>query len=483
MDNRVELHIHTNKSKNDGIASIQEYMDKAEVYGMKALAITDHGNIQALSEAQILQNNSDKYNELKVIYGMEGYLINDDIQVIYNEKEQKLETTYCLLDMETTGYSAIDDEIIEIGILKVKDNKVIEKFHRYIKPQKRLTENVISITNITNERLENEESIEYIFPKILSFLGNEKDIVIVGHNATFDMRFLKQTAIKLGYNFNYTYFDTLNLTRFLFPDLKSYTIRKIANQLEIKNKKGENIVDQVDLLLKIFIVLKNCLIKKNIKNVKDINFFINNSILKENCYKNMQTNHITILAQNNNGLKNLFEIESISHLKYNYRKPEVLKSMIEKYREGLLIGSACESGELYQAIELGETDEELEKIANFYDYLEIQPIENYYYLINSGIVKNTEELKNINIKMVELGKKLNKLVVATGDVHFLNKEDKIYRSKLEKELGFENAEIQPPLYFKSTKEMLKEFEYLGKEIAYEVVVINTNKIANMCKKL
>lgn len=482
---RVELHLHTNMSQYDGIPEIKEYMKKAIENGMEALAITDHGNIQAFPQAIFLNNYMDKfgYNKIKIIYGMEGYLTNDDLKIVYNDKGQSLNTTYCILDLETSGFSAVNDEIIEVGILKVKNNKIIDKFHSYIKPKSKLRENIIEITNITNEMLNDKENIKNVFPKIIDFLGNEKDVVIVGHNVNFDIRFLKQNAKRLGYEFNYTYLETLNLTKTLFPNFKRYTIRYVAKELKIKVFRPNNSIDETMLLLKIFNKLKENLISKNIRYIDEINTIAIKFNIKKELYKKAVTNHISILAKNTIGLKNLYKIISISYLNNFYRKPRILKNILEENREGLLLGSACECGELFYAIELGATDEELIKIAQFYDYLEIQPIKNYYYLIEEGMVKNEDGLKIINQKIVELGKKLNKLVVATGDVHFLNKEDGKYRSIVQAELGFQDADNQPPLYFKTTKEMLKEFEYLGKEIAYEVVVVNTNKIANMCEKI
>ena len=482
MDNsevkRVELHMHTQMSQMDAMTSATDLINRAIKWGMKSIAITDHGVVQAFPEAhKLLGYDNDK---IKIIYGMEAYLAPDKKPAVENSKGQDLNTTYCVLDLETTGFSATTEKITEVGIMKVKDGEVIDEFSCFVNPEKHIPERVTEVTHITDEMVKDAETIDKVFPKILEFLG---DSVIVAHNAGFDVGFLKQNAKNLGYKFDYTSVDTLSLAQDLFPEYKKYKLGKIAENLGIKVEVAHRALDDVDTTVKVFKVMLDMLAKRGAKKVDDIDRVSRTEEAKKEEYKKLKTYHAIILAKNYVGLRNLYKLVSYSHVKYFYRKPRILKSLLEKYREGLILGSACEAGELYQAIELGKTDEEIEEIANFYDYLEIQPIGNNNFLIRNETVKDEEALRDINRKIVALGEKLNKPVVATCDVHFMDPQDEIYRRILEAGQGYTDADQQAPLYLRTTEEMLEEFSYLGKEKAYEVVVTNTNKISDMCDKI
>ncbi len=475
---RVELHMHTQMSQMDGITSAKDLIKRAMQWGMKSIAITDHGVVQAFPEAHKLLGYDNP--DMKVIYGVEAYLAPDKMGVVTNGKGQDIDTTYCVLDLETTGFSATKEKITEVGIMKVKNGEVIDEFSSFVNPQKHIPTRVTEVTNITDDMVKDAPTIEEIFPKILEFI---KDSVLVAHNASFDIGFLKQNAKNLGYDFDYTYLDTLSLAKDLFPNYKKYQLGKIAENLGIKVEVAHRALDDVDTTVKVFRVMMEELKTRGAKTVDDIDNVSRDEESKKEEYKKLPTYHAIILAKNYVGLKNLYRLISFSHLDYFYRKPRILKSLYKKYSEGLMIGSACEAGELYQAIELGKTDEEIEAIANDYDYLEIQPIGNNEFLVRREIVKDDEALRDINRQIVELGEKLNKPVVATGDVHFMDPQDEIYRRILEAGQGYEDADNQAPLYLRTTEEMLEEFSYLGKEKAYEVVVTNTNLIADMCEPI
>ena len=417
---------------------------------------------------------------MKVIYGVEAYLAPDKNAIVTDAKGQSIDTTYCVLDLETTGFSATTEKITEIGIMKFKDGEVIDQFSCFVNPEKHIPQRVSEVTNITDDMVKDAETIEKVFPKMLEFL---EDSVIVAHNAGFDVGFLKQNAKRLGYKFDYTYLDTLSLAKDLFPDYKKYKLGKIADNLGIKVEVAHRALDDVDTTVKVFKVMLKMLKERGAEKLEDIEQVSSTEEAKKEGYKKLKTYHAIILAKNYVGLRNLYKLVSLSHIKYFYRKPRILKSLLEKYREGLILGSACEAGELYQAIELGKTDEEIEEIAEFYDYLEIQPIGNNNFLIRNETVKDEEALRDINRKIVDLGEKLNKPVVATCDVHFMDPQDEVYRRILEAGQGYADADTQAPLYLRTTEEMLEEFKYLGEEKAYEVVVINTNKISDMCDRI
>ena len=475
---RVELHMHTQMSQMDAMTSATDLIKRAMKWGMKSIAITDHGVVQAFPEAHKMLGFDNP--DMKVIYGVEAYLAPDKNAVVTNPKGQDIDTTYCVLDLETTGFSAVTEKITEIGVMKVKDGEVIDEFSCFVNPEKHIPERVTEVTNITDEMVKDAETIDKVFPKLLEFLG---DSVIVAHNAGFDVGFLKQNAKALGYEFDYTYLDTLSLAKDLFPDYKKYKLGKIAENLGIKVEVAHRALDDVDTTVKVFNVMLDMLKKRGAKKLEDIDQVSRTEEAKKEEYKKLKTYHAIILAKNYVGLRNLYKLVSYSHLHYFYRKPRILKSLLKKYREGLILGSACEAGELYQAIELGKTDEEIEEIAEFYDYLEIQPIGNNQFLIRNEIVKDEEALRDINRKIVALGEKLNKPVVATCDVHFIDPQDEVYRRILEAGQGYDDADNQAPLYLRTTEEMLEEFSYLGKEKAYEVVVTNTNKISDMCDQI
>ncbi len=477
-EKRVELHMHTKMSQMDAMTSATDLIKRAMKWGMKSIAITDHGVVQAFPEAHKLlgKNNPD----MKVIYGVEAYLVSDNKSIVTNSKGQEIDTTYCVLDLETTGFSAVTERITEIGIMKVKDGEVIDKFSEFVNPEKHIPERVTEVTKITDEMVKNAPTIKEMFPKILEFI---KGSVLVAHNASFDIGFLKQNAQRLGYDFDYTYIDTLPMARALFPDFKKYKLGKIAENLGIKVEVAHRALDDVDTTVKVLKVMMEEIKKRGAKKVEDIDYVSVDEKAKKEEYKKLMPYHAIILAKNYVGLKNLYKLVSYSHLDYFYRKPRILKSLLKKYSEGLILGSACEAGELYQAIELGKPDDEIEEIANDYDYLEIQPTGNNEFLIRKGIVANEEELRNINRKIVKLGEKLGKPVVATCDVHFMDPQDEIYRRILEAGQKYDDADMQAPLYLRTTNEMLDEFSYLGEEKAYEVVVTNTNKIADMCEKI
>ena len=478
---RVELHMHTKMSQMDAMTSATDLIKRAMKWGMKSIAITDHGVVQSFPEAHKLLgvNNPD----MKVIYGVEAYLAPDNTRSVYNGKGQNIDTTYCVLDLETTGFSATTEKITEVGIMKVKNGEVIDEFSTFVNPEKHIPERVTEVTNITDEMVADAETIEKVFPKILEFLGDEKETVIVAHNANFDVGFLKQNAKVLGHKFEYTYLDTLSLAKDLFPDYKKYKLGKIAENLGIKVEVAHRALDDVDTTVKVFNVMIKMLKEKGAQKIEDIDQVAADEQAKKEEYKKLKTYHAIILAKNYIGLRNLYKLVSLSHLHYFYRKPRILKSLYKKYSEGLILGSACEAGELYQAIELGKTDEEIEEIANDYDYLEIQPTGNNQFLIRNGIFRDEEDLRDVNRKIVALGEKLNKPVVATCDVHFMDPQDEIYRRILEAGQKYDDADNQAPLYLRTTEEMLEEFSYLGKEKAYEVVVTNTNKIADMCERI
>ena len=478
---RVELHMHTKMSQMDAMTSATDLIKRAMKWGMKSIAITDHGVVQAFPEAHKMLGYDNK--DIKIIYGVEAYLAPDNTKTVYNGKGQSIDTTYCVLDLETTGFSAVTEKITEVGIMKVKNGEVIDEFSTFVNPEKHIPERVTEVTNITDEMVKDADTIEKVFPKILEFLGDDKETVIVAHNANFDVGFLKQNAKALGYEFNYTYLDTLSLAKDLFPDYKKYKLGKIAENLGIKVEVAHRALDDVDTTVKVFKVMIDMLKKKGAEIVEDIDRVAADSEAKKEEYKKLKTYHAIILAKNYVGLRNLYKLVSLSHLHYFYRKPRILKSLYKKYSEGLILGSACEAGEVYQAIELGKTDEEIEEIASDYDYLEIQPTGNNEFLIRNEKVADEEALRDINRKIVSLGEKLNKPVVATCDVHFMDPQDEIYRRILEAGQKYDDADNQAPLYLRTTEEMLDEFSYLGKEKAYEVVVTNTNKISDMCDQI
>jgi len=475
---RVELHMHTQMSQMDGMASATDLIKRAMSWGMKAIAITDHGVVQAFPEAHKLLGRDNP--DMKVIYGVEAYLAPDKKPAVTNPKGQSIDTTYCILDLETTGFSPVTEKITEIGVIKYKEGKIIEEFSCFVNPEKPIPAKVVEVTNITDDMVKDAETIEQVFPKLMQFIEGS---VLVAHNADFDMGFLKHNAKVLGYEFDFTYLDTLSLAKELFPEYKSYKLGRIAKNLGIKVDVAHRALDDVRTTVQVFKVMIDMLKERGVETLEDIDLKATDEAAKKEEFKKLKTYHAIILAKDYTGLKNLYKLISYSHLDYFYKKPRILKSLYKKYSEGLILGSACSEGELYQAILQGKSEEEIEAIAEEYDYLEIQPLGNNEYLIRSEQVPSKEYLMEINRKIVALGEKLNKPVVATGDVHFLDPEDEVYRRILEAGQGYKDADYQPPLYLRTTEEMLEEFSYLGEEKAYEVVVTNTNLIAQLCEPI
>lgn len=467
-DKRVELHLHTQMSDLDGTSSITDIVEMVASWGHKAMAVTDHGVVQAFPEAM----EAGKKFGIKILYGLEGYVVNDMMPIVSRPKGQSIDEDFVVFDIETTGLSPKNDMITEIGAVKISNGVVVDRYSQLINPGIRIPKKIVDLTGITDDIVRDKPTISDVLPQFYEFVG---DCVLVAHNASFDMGFISENLIKIGLNINNSVLDTLQLSRELFPLLKSHKLNKIAQHLNVNLKNHHRAVDDSEatasILLKCIALLK----EKGVELISEINTVFNNSIN----YKSGKTNHIIIFAKNYTGLKNLYKIVSQSHIDYFYRRPRIPKSILSKHREGLIIGTACEAGELYSAILENKSSKVIRDIVSFYDYLEIQPIDNNRFLIENGKVKNEEELRNVNKKIVELGETHNKPVVATGDVHFLEPKDEIYRRILMNGKGFSDADNQPPLYLKTTDEMLKEFNYLGPDKAKEVVISNTIHIADM----
>jgi len=471
-EKRVELHMHTQMSQMDAITPCSDLIKRAISWGWKSIAITDHGVVQSFPDAhKLLEKTGD---DIKVIYGVEAYFCPDKDPCVSNSKGQDIDTEYCVFDLETTGISHITEKITEIGIIKIKNGEIIDTFETFVNPEKPIPEEVVNVTHITDDMVKDSETIDKIMPKVLEFMG---DSVLVAHNADFDIGYMKYNCEQLGLPFKNTHIDTLRLAKSIFPEFSRYKLGFIADRLGIKVDVAHRALDDVKTLVAVF---KEMIERAKDRNAKTIDDFDN---VFETDFRKLPSYHMIILAQNYVGLKNLYKLVSYSHLDYFYKKPRILKSMLNQYREGLIIGSACEAGELYKAIVAGKPEEDVEEIAKYYDYLEIQPLANNEYMIREGQVEGWDALKEFNKKIVELGEKLNKPVVATCDVHFMDPQDEIYRRILQAGQKYDDADNQAPLYLRTTNEMLKEFEYLGEEKAYEVVVTNTNKVADMCEKI
>lgn len=470
MDNseekRVELHLHTKMSSLDAMTDVKELIKTAEKWGHKAIAITDHGVVQAFPEAMDVEVNS----EVKVIYGMEGYLIDDDKDILTNYNNPKDVDSYVVFDLETTGLSVKNDMITEIGAIKIKDGEVVDTFSQLINPERRIPEFIVNLTGITDAMVRDKPTIDEVVGPFKEFIEGS---ILVAHNASFDLGFIREKFKKSNLEVINPVIDTLELSRAVFPDLKNHKLGNIAKHLKVNLENAHRAVDDAKATSEIFIKILNLLKINDINQIGNINRCSEDSTsIKDRPY------HVVVLAKNLEGLKNLYRLVSESHMKYFYRQPRIPKSLLKENREGLLISPACSSGELYNAILMNERDQKLDEIVRFYDYLEIQPTANNNYLLRNGMIKSETELQEINKKIYELGKKHNKLVVATGDVHFLDPEDSIYRTILMAGQGFTDAEEQPPLHFKTTTEMLEDFSYLGPEIAREVVIENPNKISD-----
>ncbi|MCX8130093.1 MAG: PolC-type DNA polymerase III [Clostridia bacterium] len=469
---RVELHLHTQMSTMDGVTPVKELVKRAAQWGHKAIAITDHGVVQAYPDAF----DTGKKNKIKIIYGMECYLLDDCVPVAYHPNGQSLDGEFVVLDLETTGLNADKDRITEIGAVKIKNGVIVDRFSSFVNPEIPIPSYIVKLTGITNEMVQEAPAIE---PVLLEFLEFINGTTLVAHNATFDLGFLKHYAKTIGEHINNPVIDTLQLCRNMFPELSKYRLNIIAKHLGIRLENHHRAVDDSRATAEIFIKCLDILKKKGIKTINDIDGAFDST----GDYKKGSTYHAVILVKNNIGLKNLYKIVSDSHLKYYHKRPRVPKKLLMTHREGLILGSACEAGELYSAILDNKGDDQIMKIVKFYDYLEIQPLGNNQFLINNGKVNSQEELKSINKKIIRLGEKFKKPVVATCDVHFMDPRDEVFRRILMAGKGFADADNQAPLYFRTTEEMMREFEYLGREKAYEVVVTNTNLIADMVEDI
>ncbi|MCQ2535761.1 MAG: PolC-type DNA polymerase III [Lachnospiraceae bacterium] len=476
-EKRVELHCHTNMSDMDAVTDVADIIKCAKEWGHKAIAITDHGDVQAFTGAfHAIKPGED----FKILYGVEGYFADDTKDVVTNAKGQPIaDTTYVVFDLETTGFNPHKNKIIEFGAVKVRNGNIIDRYSAFVNPKVPIPLRVEQLTHIRDDMVINEPEIDVRLPEFLEFI---EGCVLVAHNAEFDVSYVEENARLLGLPFSYTYMDTMAMARMVLPLQKKFTLDAIAKSLKIPLENHHRAVDDAECTALVFIKLMSMISDLGATTLDEIN-----SKAKEDSTNaaKLHTHHGIVIAKNDLGRVNLYRLISESHLNYFYRRPVMPKSLIEKYRDGLILGSACCEGELFDAILQGRNPEEIARIVNFYDYLEIQPVGNDMFMIDEEKypIDSVEDIRDINREIVRLGKEYNKPVCATCDVHFLNPEDEIYRRIIMAGKGFDDADRQPPLYLHTTKEMLEEFSYLGEEKAYEVVVTNTNLIADMCERI
>lgn len=494
---RVELHCHTKMSDMDGVSEASDIVKQAYKWGHKAIAITDHGVVQGFTDANHVWedlwkahksklqeaggSNPDKQDFFKIIYGVEAYLVDDLKEIVTGDRGNSLQEDFVVFDIETTGFSPVNNRIIEIGAVKVSDGEIVDHFSTFVNPQVPIPFEIEKLTGIRDEMVTGAPAIEEVLPEFLEF---SKDCILVAHNAGFDMSFIQENARRLGLDWEFTYVDTVGIARVLLPNQAKHTLDAVAKTLNIPLDNHHRAVDDAECTAQIFVHFIRMLNEREIYTLAQVNELGKSSV---ELVRKMPTYHAIILAKNDLGRINLYRLVSESHLTYYAnRHPRIPKSLVMKYRDGLILGSACEAGELYQALLNGQSDMQIARLVDFYDYLEIQPRDNNKFMITSERVRNVksmEDILDINRRIVKLGEQFHKPVVATCDVHFLDPEDEIYRRIIMAGWGYNDADDQAPLFLHTTDEMLEEFSYLGSDKAYEVVVENTNMIADMVETI
>ncbi len=487
---RVELHAHTMMSDMDSVVDVKSLIKRAFQWGHKAVAITDHGVVQSFPEANHTLNpkaykdeaEQQRAKDFKIIYGMEAYLVDDIQEVVANPKEQRLDESTVVFDIETTGFSKNKDRIIEIGAVKVMNGEVVDHFSTFINPEVPIPYEIEQLTSINDDMVINAPKIEEMLPKFLEFC---EGCVLVAHNASFDIGFIETNADRQGIATDFTVVDTVGLSRILLPDLNRYKLNIVAKALGVSLENHHRAVDDAGATAEIYLKLCTKLKDREINLVKEIDML---GKLSVEAIRKLPAYHAILLAQNDIGRVNLYKMVSLSHIEYYNKRPKVPKSLLTECREGIIVGSACEAGEVFRAVLKNQSHDKIAKLVNFYDYLEIQPIGNNEFLIRSDRsdekdITTNDDLRELNKKIVALGEEYHKPVVATCDVHFMEPEDELYRRIIMAGKGFKDADNQPPLYLRTTEEMLEEFSYLGKTKAEEVVITNTNLIADMIEKI
>ena len=481
---RVELHLHTTMSNMDALTNTAEAVRQAAAWGHRAIAITDHGCVQSFPDAMKAASKAKVAGtdeNIKILYGCEGYYVNDvdDRVVVHGSADMEFDGEYVAFDLETTGLSSQKDEIIEIGAVRMQGGKEMDRFQTFVNPGRRLEQKIVELTGITDAMLADAPSIETVLPEFLEFVG---DRVLVAHNADFDTGFIREACRKQGLPYGFTSVDTLILSQNLLPHLNKFKLDVVSNALSLPDFNHHRAGDDAVTCGLIFHKLTDKLRELELSRLQEINPAMM-GLRSQSRLDNRHARHIILFAKNQVGLRNLYHLISDANLKYFKRVPRIPKSELLRYREGLIIGSACEAGELFQAILDNKCEDEVKRLAEFYDFLEVQPLANNAFMLAKGVVQTEEELREFNRKIVRLGQALGKPVVATGDVHFLNPEDEIFRHILLATKGFEDCDRSNPLYFRTTDDMLREFSYLGEEKAREIVITNPNLIADMCETL
>ena len=487
---RVELHAHTMMSDMDAVVDVQKLVRRAFDWGHSAVAITDHGVVQAFPAASHAINpkkfsdpkEKARAEEFKIIYGMEAYLVDDIKEIVINGKGQSLNDDFVVFDIETTGLNKMNDMIIEIGAVKISKGEITDRYSTFVNPKMPIPYEIEQLTSINDDMVADAPPIEKALPGFLEFC---RDSVLVAHNAGFDMGFIIRNAHILGYENDFTYIDTVGLSRILLPNLSRYRLNTVAKALGVSLENHHRAVDDAGATAEIFLKLISMLKDRNVVSINDIDKL---GRLSPEAIRKLPTYHAILLAKSDTGRINLYKMVSQSHIDYYHKRPRIPKSLLMECREGILVGSACEAGEIFRAVLGYQSDEQIERLVNFYDYLEIQPIDNNEFLILSEKsddrkINSKEDIMKINQRIVELGEMYNKPVVATCDVHFLEPEDEIYRRIILAGKGYKDADTQPPLYFRTTEEMLEEFRYLGEDKAKEVVITNTNWVSDQIEKI
>ncbi len=495
-EKRVELHCHTKMSDMDGVSEVKDIVKRAYKWGHRAIAITDHAAVQSFTDANHVWDDlwkeekktrqeagdahPDKQDFFKIIYGVEGYLVDDLKGIVTGDRGQTLQDDFVVFDIETTGFSPVKNRIIEIGAVKVQGGKITDRYSTFIDPKTPIPYEIEKLTGIRDDLVMGQPVIEDELPKFMEFC---KGCVLVAHNASFDMSFITENCRRQGLPAEFTYVDTVGIARVLLTDLKRHTLDSVAKALNVSLENHHRAVDDAECTALIFEKMIKMLEEQEIHTLQQVKLMGDSSI---ELVRKLPSYHVIILAKNDLGRINLYRLVSESHLHYFNRTPRIPKSLIQKYREGLIIGSACEAGELYRALVDGQSDDQIARIVNFYDYLEIQPCGNNRFMLESEKyrdINTVEDLQEINRHIVSLGEQFHKPVVATCDVHFLDPEDEIYRRIIMAGKGFEDADNQAPLYLHTTEEMLEEFAYLGSDKAREVVIVNPNRIADMTETI